>query len=66
MIFPAWKEAISPAQYDELSDPFEDLEHKMFGTDGFEDAVKQIAAIEQVFGLSDLNALTAPAPPKAG
>jgi len=35
------------------------------GNDGFEDALKQIAAIEQEFGLADLAALTAPPPPAA-
>ena len=34
----------------------------MFGKDGFEDALKKIAAIEQAFGLGDLNALTPPPP----
>lgn len=63
IIFPAWKQAISPAQYRELTEQFEDLEHQMFGKDGFEDALKRIAAIEQVFGLDDLAALTAPPPP---
>ena len=64
IIFPAWKRAISADQYDELSDQFEDLEHKMFGKDGFEDALTRIASIEQAFGLNDLAALTPPAPPK--
>jgi hemerythrin-like domain-containing protein len=64
IIFPAWKRAISAAQYDELSDQFEELEHKMFGKDGFEDALTRIAAIEQTFGLNDLAAMTPPAPPK--
>jgi hemerythrin-like domain-containing protein len=64
IIFPAWKKAISPAQYQELTEQFEELEHKMFGKDGFEDALKRIAAIEQAFGLGDLAALTAPPPPK--
>lgn len=65
IIFPAWKTAITAAQYHELSEEFEELEHKMFGKDGFEDALTRIAAIEQAFGLSDLDALTAPAPPNA-
>jgi hemerythrin-like domain-containing protein len=64
IIFPAWKHAITPAEYEERTEQFEDLEHKMFGKDGFEDALKKIAAIEQAFGLGDLNALTAPPPPK--
>jgi hemerythrin-like domain-containing protein len=64
IIFPAWKRAITATQYDELSDQFEDLEHKMFGKDGFEDALSRIASIEQAFGLTDLAAMTPPAPPK--
>ncbi|HLW23689.1 MAG TPA: hemerythrin domain-containing protein [Steroidobacteraceae bacterium] len=65
IVFPAWKRTLSGNQYEELSDQFEDLEHRMFGKDGFEDALKRIAAIEQSFGLADLSALTAPAPPRA-
>jgi len=38
-------------------------EHKMFGKDGFEDALEKIASIEQSFGLGDLSTLTAPPPP---
>jgi hemerythrin-like domain-containing protein len=63
VIFPAWKKAISPAQYHELTEQFEDLEHKMFGKDGFEDALKRITAVEKAFGLGDLSVLTAPPPP---
>jgi hypothetical protein len=48
-----------------LSEEFEDLEHRMFRNDGFDDAVERIAKIEQAFGLADLSKLTAPPPPKA-
>jgi hemerythrin-like domain-containing protein len=65
IIFPAWKLSISPAEYRELNEQFEDLEHRMFGKDGFEDAVQRIAAIEQAYGLKDLAALTPPPPPKS-
>jgi hemerythrin-like domain-containing protein len=64
IIFPAWKRAISGDQYEDLSDEFEELEHKMFGKDGFEDALTRIASIEQAFGLTDLAAMTPPVPPK--
>jgi hemerythrin-like domain-containing protein len=64
VIFPAWKAAIPKAQYEELSEEFEELEHRMFGKDGFDDAVERIAKVEQAFGLADLSKLTAPAPPK--
>ncbi len=63
VIFPAWKTTLARTQYRELSEQFEELEHRMFGTDGFDDAVKRISSIEQVFGLSDLAAMTAPPPP---
>ena len=66
VIFPAWKAAIPEPQYRELSEQFEELEQRMFGKDGFDDAVERISAIEQVFGLEDLSKLTAPPPPKAG
>jgi hemerythrin-like domain-containing protein len=62
--FPAWKQAIPKVQYRELSEEFEELEHRMFGKDGFDDAVARISVVEQAFGLDDLSRLTAPAPPK--
>ena len=64
VIFPAWKETISEAQYEEASEQFEDVEHRMFGEHGFEDAVARINTIEQAFGLGDLGKLTAPPPPR--
>ena len=36
-----------------------------FGKDGFEDAAKQIAEIEQTLGFADLAQFTAPPPAKA-
>jgi hemerythrin-like domain-containing protein len=64
IVFPAWKKALSPKQLDEMGDLFEDIEHKTFGKDGFDDAVAQIAAIEKSLGI-DLDSLTAPAAPKS-
>jgi hemerythrin-like domain-containing protein len=64
IIFPAWKQTMTGKQLDEMNDKFEDIEHEQFGEDGFEDAVKQIAAIENSLGLSDLSHFTAPPPPK--
>jgi len=64
IIFPAWKETMNGKQLDEMNDRFEDIEHEQFGEDGFENAVKQIAAIEGSLGLADINQFTAPLPPK--
>lgn len=63
VVFPAWKQVVSAERYRELSDRFEDLEHQMFGEDGYEDAVKRIGAVEEAFGIADLAASTAPVPP---
>jgi hemerythrin-like domain-containing protein len=63
VLFPAWKAALGEKAYDEMGEKFEDLEKKMFGHDGFEDALGRITKIEAAFGLSDLAAVTPPAPP---
>jgi hemerythrin-like domain-containing protein len=63
IVFPAWKTHFSEKQLDELSDQFEDIEHKMFGKDGFDDAVEKISAIETALGFADLSQFTAPPPP---
>jgi len=64
IIFPAWKQTMTGKQLDEMNDKFEDIEHEQFGEDGFEDAVKQISAIESTLGLADIAQFTAPPPPK--
>ncbi|WP_051335513.1 hemerythrin domain-containing protein [Methylocapsa acidiphila] len=64
VVFPAWKNALSESQLDELGEKFEEIEHKQFGADGFEDAVRKIAAIEQALGYADLSQFTAPSPPR--
>ena len=65
IVFPAWKTALSQKQIDELGDQFEDIEHQQFGKDGYEDAVRRIARIEQAYGLTDIRQFTAPPPPRA-
>src|SRR6266566_2088738 len=64
IIFPAWKQTMTDKQLDEMNDKFEDIEHEQFGEDGFEDAVKQISAIESSLGLADIAQFTASPPPK--
>ncbi|HEV7746469.1 MAG TPA: hemerythrin domain-containing protein [Pyrinomonadaceae bacterium] len=63
IIFPAWKQTLTGKQLDEMNDKFEDIEHEQFGEDGFEDAVKQISAIESSLGLADISQFTAAPPP---
>lgn len=64
IIFPAWKETMTGEQLDEMNEKFEDIEHEQFGKDGFEDAVKEISAVEGSLGIADIAQFTAPAPPK--
>jgi hemerythrin-like domain-containing protein len=64
IVFPAWKTNFTNKQLDALSDQFEDIEHKMFGKDGFEDAEKTISGIEANFGFTDISQFTPPAPPE--
>ena len=64
IVFPAWKEALSERQLREMGERFEEIEHKQFGKDGFDDAVAQIGRIEQTLGFTDLAQFTAPPPPK--
>jgi hemerythrin-like domain-containing protein len=64
VVFPAWKHALSPAAVDELGEEFERIEHQLFGTDGFNDAVRKVADIEAALGIADIAQFTAPVPPK--
>jgi len=65
IVFPAWKTTLSKKQLEEMGDKLEDIEHKQFGKDGFEDAEKQMSAIEAQLGLSSLATFDAPPPPRA-
>jgi len=62
-LFPAWKKALGERGYAEMGERFEEIEHRTFGGDGFDDALEKISAIEADFGLADLSTMTAPKPP---
>jgi len=64
IVFPAWHKSMGEHDYHEMGEKFEEIEHKQFGKDGFDDAVKQIAGIEQSLGIADLAQFTATPPPK--
>jgi hemerythrin-like domain-containing protein len=63
VIFPAWKTALSARQMKEMSEKFEEIEHQLFGKDGFEDAVRKVATIEDALGYANIAQFTAPSPP---
>lgn len=64
IVFPAWKSTLTEERLDEMGELFEEIEHKQFGRDGFDEAVDQIGAIEADLGLTDLAQFTPPPPPK--
>jgi hemerythrin-like domain-containing protein len=64
IIFPAWKNALSDKELEDLGDKFEDIEKQQFGGDGFEDAVKQVDFIERALGFAELSQFNAPPPPR--
>jgi hemerythrin-like domain-containing protein len=45
IIFPAWKQILTAEQLYEMAEKFEDIEHEIFGEDGFDKIVRQIADI---------------------
>jgi hemerythrin-like domain-containing protein len=62
IVFPAWKKTMNAKQLDEIGDLFEEIEHKTFGKDGFDDAVDRMTGIERTFGI-ELGSFTPPPPP---
>lgn len=61
IVFLAWKDLLDKDDYQEMGEKFEDIEHQQFGADGYEEAVKQITAIETSLGLADIAQFTASA-----
>jgi hemerythrin-like domain-containing protein len=64
VVFPAWKEALGQAEFDDIGGKFEQIEHQQFGDDGFEAALKRMEEIETSLGLANLDMFTAPPSPK--
>ncbi len=58
VLFPTFHSILSQHEYDALGDEFEDKEHKLFGEDGFEKMVDEVAGIEMKIGLYDLASFT--------
>jgi hemerythrin-like domain-containing protein len=59
VLFPAFRKIVSKHEYDSLGEEFEDNEHKLFGEDGFETMVNQVADIEKCLGIYELAQFTA-------
>ncbi len=55
VLFPAFKAIVSDNEYQEMGKKFEDEEQKLFGKNGFEGIVSQVANIEKELGIYDLS-----------
>lgn len=54
VLFPAFREVVSPKEFDAIGDKFEAEEQRLFGKDGFEKMVAQVANLEKALGLYEL------------
>jgi hemerythrin-like domain-containing protein len=58
VLFPALHTLVSPEEYDRLGDVFEEKEEKLFGKNGFERIVEEVAALEKKLGIYELSGFT--------
>lgn len=58
ILFPAFRKLLSPDEYAKLGDKFEERENELFGNDGFEKTVSQVADIEKQLGIYNLSQFT--------
>jgi len=58
VVFPAFRQLVSPRELAGLGQHFADLEHQQFGQDEFTAMVGRVAAIEQALGIYDLTQFT--------
>ncbi|MGO9688515.1 MAG: hemerythrin domain-containing protein [Syntrophobacteraceae bacterium] len=58
VLFPAFRSIVSPREFDELGEKFEDREKELFGKDGFEKMVESVGEIEKKLGIHELSKFT--------
>ncbi|MDF2880835.1 MAG: hypothetical protein K0R54_1392 [Clostridiaceae bacterium] len=58
VIFPTFHELVTPDEFKELGERFEEVEEEKFGKDGFKRIVNEVAKIEKVLGIYNLAQFT--------
>lgn len=53
-LFPAFQKLFTPSEFDRLGERFEEEEHKMLGSGGFEGTLKEVEQLEKDLGIYDL------------
>ena len=57
-LFPAYRALFTEAELDRLGERFEEQEHKLLGSAGFEGSLKEVGDLETALGIHDLAAFT--------
>jgi hemerythrin-like domain-containing protein len=57
-LFPIFREQFTEAELDKLGEQFEDQEHKLLGSGGFEGSLKEVGELEKALGIHDLAKFT--------
>ena len=57
-LFPAYRKQFTEAELDELGDRFEEQEHRLLGSGGFEGSLKEVGDLEKALGIHDLASFT--------
>lgn len=58
VLFPLLRKVVTAEEFEEMGEKFEDLEHELFGENGFEKMVEKVSAIEKLIGIDDLSQFT--------
>jgi hemerythrin-like domain-containing protein len=58
ILFPAFHQLLTQREYDQLGDQFEARENELFGKEGFEKMVDEVAGLERRLGLENLAQFT--------
>jgi hemerythrin-like domain-containing protein len=58
VLFPAFRSIVSKKEYEALGEAFEEQEHRLFGSDGFEKIVAEVAGLEKPLGIYELSGFT--------
>jgi hemerythrin-like domain-containing protein len=53
-LFPAYRELFTETELDKLGEKFEEQEHKLLGSGGFEGSLKEVGDLEKALGVHDL------------
>ncbi|MGO8944742.1 MAG: hemerythrin domain-containing protein [Syntrophobacteraceae bacterium] len=58
VLFPAFRSIVTPREFDELGEKFEDKEKELFGREGFKKMVESVGEIEKKLGIHELSKFT--------